>query len=69
MRFVLRRRHLKTLIVTLNTGESFRGVLREHDAEAWVLMSAEVLKPNEAPVPVDGELIVLTANIAYTQKP
>lgn len=69
MRFVLRRRKLKQLVVTLKTGETFRGVLWQKDPEAWVLRAAEVLPPNERPVGVDGELIVLTANIAYAQKP
>ena len=69
MRFILRRRKLKLFVVTLKTGESFRGVLWQKDSEAWVLRATEVLRAGEHSLPVDGELIILTANIAYANRP
>lgn len=70
MRHVLRRRHLKVVIVTLKTGETFRGVLWQHDSEALVLRNTESLRGNEAAgVAVDGELILQRADVAFIQRP
>lgn len=56
------------VLVTLHSGEAFSGVLWEADARAWVLRNAEAVTHNER-LPVDGEVVVLTANIAYANKP
>lgn len=57
------------LLVTLKSGEAFAGVLWEADERVWVLRSAEAVTANSRPVPVDGELVLLTASIAYANKP
>lgn len=57
------------ILVTLRSGEAFAGVLWEADDRVWVLRSAEAVNGNQRPVPVDGEVVVLTANVAYANKP
>jgi small nuclear ribonucleoprotein (snRNP)-like protein len=64
----LRGRMRRAVIVTLKTGESFSGVMFERDALVLVLRDAVDLQPN-APVPVDGELLVRWAEVAYVQLP
>jgi small nuclear ribonucleoprotein (snRNP)-like protein len=67
------REHLrKRVIVTLKTGEAFGGVLFSADSEALVLREAVLLEVNgtdRAAQPVDGELLVLRADVAYLQFP
>lgn len=53
---ILEHRARKTVVVTTRRGESFRGVLYDSDAHYLALRSAEAL--SDAPVPVDGELLV-----------
>jgi hypothetical protein len=71
LRHVLRRRRLKRLIVTLKSGATFDGVLWQHDGEAWVLRNTLAIgnKGETDKVAVDGELILLTADIDYVQQP
>lgn len=59
------------LVVTLKTGEAFDGVLYEADRQAWVLCNVTLLHgaPKGDHLPVDGEVLILTSDIAYTQKP
>jgi small nuclear ribonucleoprotein (snRNP)-like protein len=64
----LQGRMRREVIVTLKTGESFSGVMFERDAVVMVLRNAVDLQPN-APVPVDGELLVRWAEVAYVQLP
>jgi hypothetical protein len=71
VRHVLRRRHLKRVIVTLKSGASFSGVVWDHDSQALVLRNATALGQGErgVDVTVDGELIVLTADVEFMQRP
>ena len=57
------------VIVTLKSGEAFRGVLTEHDDRALVLRETLAANGGQESIPVDGELIVLWADVAYLQKP
>jgi hypothetical protein len=69
-------RHLRTrlrtvVVVTLKTGQSFRGVLWDTDKDVWVLKNTDALSGGASgeDVGLDGELIVLTNDIAYAQRP
>ena len=68
---VLDQRLRSRVIVTLHSGESFAGVLVEADEQAWVLREAVAVGVGErgADVVVDGEIVVLSDNVAYAQKP
>lgn len=59
------------VIVTCKSGDSFAGVLFSHDAKALVLRETEALGAGErgTNLPIDGELILLLADVAYIQKP
>ena len=59
------------VVVTLKTGESFAGILFSHDDKALVLRETEALGAGERQtnLPLDGELLILLANVAYIQKP
>jgi small nuclear ribonucleoprotein (snRNP)-like protein len=68
-RVIKTRLHYR-LVVTLKDGTTFRGVLWESDKEALVLRDAEaLLDPTQAPVGVDGELIILRVDVNYIQRP
>lgn len=54
------------VIVTLKGGGSFAGVLLESDQKSLLLCQAVEVTEN---VPVDGELLVRWADVAYVQKP
>jgi hypothetical protein len=66
---VSRLRH--RLVVTLKSGDSFDGLLVEADERVWVLRSASAVGEgdNRTDLPIDGEIILMTADIAYAQKP
>lgn len=65
---VLRRRLLKAVLVTLKTGETFRGVLWQHDREAVVLRNVAAVDPHaDQPTAVDGEVVVFVADVAFLQ--
>lgn len=66
---VLPGRVHQVVIVTLKSGDGYRGVLFESDRHAMVLRNTEALNPDGTRVMVDGELIVLRADIAYLQRP
>lgn len=63
----LRRR----VIVTLKSGAVFGGVLFAADDRAWVLREAAAVGAGEhrANLLIDGELVVLVADVAYVQLP
>lgn len=67
------REHVRRrCIVTLKTGEGFGGVLFSADSEAIVLREAVLLDDSatdRTSSPVDGELLVLRADVAYLQFP
>lgn len=66
---VLRNRIRRQIIVTLKSEQSYRGVLWEADAHAFVLRSAELLNADHTSVVVDGELLVLREDVRYLQRP
>jgi small nuclear ribonucleoprotein (snRNP)-like protein len=66
----LLRQHLRhNVLLTLKTGESFRGVLFAADSEAVVLRNCEAVGvgENRTNVTVDGELLLLRPDIAFMQ--
>lgn len=71
MRDRIVRNHVrKAVVVTLKTGEGFHGVLFDADREAIVLRDAAAIEVNGTDrlhQPVDGELVVLRADVAYMQ--
>ena len=70
MNHVIKTRLHYRVVVTLKGGSAFHGVLWEQDKQALVLRDAEALPgQNQAPVPVDGELLVLLADVDYIQRP
>lgn len=62
----LEHRARRTAVVTCKSGAVFRGVLYQSDRQAVVLRNAETLA-GDATVVVDGEALVLTADIDYIQ--
>lgn len=67
MNRVLKARLRRAVLVTLKNGASFRGVLMECDREALVLRNTEHVDGRGNPTPVDGELIVLLADVQFIQ--
>ena len=64
------RQHLRhSVLLTLKTGETFRGVLFAADSEAIVLRNVAAVGVTEdrSHLSVDGELLFLRADIAYMQ--
>ena len=68
---VLRSRFRERVIVTAKTGDSFGGILYSSDNKALVLREASALGAGErsTDLPLDGEIIVLLADVAYIQRP
>lgn len=68
---VITSRLRERFIITLKTGDSFAGVLFSHDAQALVLRDVDALGAgeNRADLRLDGELILLLADVAYLQRP
>jgi small nuclear ribonucleoprotein (snRNP)-like protein len=68
---LLRERLLTRLIVTLKNGQSFEGVLYELDDRAWFLRDACAIGAGEknTNLPLDGEVVLLTSEIAFAQRP
>lgn len=68
---VLRQRLRERLLVTMKSGETFDGVLWQEDRRAWVLRNAQALNTGRGgtTVPLDGEVILLVADIAFAQRP
>ncbi len=59
------------VVVTLKSGEAFSGVLFDVDDKVWVLRNAVAVGAAEdrSNLDVDGEVVLLAANIAFTQRP
>lgn len=57
----------ETVIVNLKSGRSFRGVLWQRTGGFLVLKSAEMLRPREAPLPVDGDVLLPFADVEFMQ--
>lgn len=68
---ILTSRFRERVIVTTKAGESFAGVLYSADDKALVLREASAIGAgdNSTDLPLDGELIVLMADVAYLQRP
>ena len=68
---VLAERRARQVLVTLKTGEAFAGVLYQQDADLIVLREATAMAfgPRSENVPVEGEALILRADIAYLQLP
>jgi small nuclear ribonucleoprotein (snRNP)-like protein len=68
---IMRLRHRRTVIVTLKSGHSFRGVLFDSDLAALALRNAEALGAGTSagPVPVDGEVVILSSEVEFIQRP
>jgi hypothetical protein len=62
-RLMLRRR----VLVTLESGVSFSGVLWGKRGEYLVLKSAQMHDVGERAVPVDGELVIERGQVDYVQ--
>lgn len=68
---VLTSRFRDRVLVTLKTGETFDGILYSADKAALVLrqVSAVGQGDNKTDLPLDGELILLLADVAWLQRP
>lgn len=66
---ILRDRVRSVVVVTLKTGEAYRGVLWDADHHALVLRNAHALAHGGERIVVDGELLVLRTDVAYMQRP
>lgn len=71
MKRLIRQRLRHRVIVNLKDNSAFSGVLYEADSEAVILREAAQLDagPKREPVGVDGELLVLRADILFIQLP
>lgn len=70
MNRVIRQHLRRVVILTLKSGVAFRGILFQVDREAVVLRDCTLLEDSgtdRIPAIVDGELVVLRADIAYMQ--
>lgn len=58
-------------MVTTKDGAAFSGVLYSYDKSALVLRNAAAVGAGEdkTDLPLDGELIVLLADVAFLQRP
>lgn len=65
---LMRSRVRDRVVLTLKAGGAFSGVLFDADARSLVLRDAEVVSGSSQPVPVDGELLVARADVAYFQR-
>jgi hypothetical protein len=57
----------ETVIVNLKAGRSFRGVLWQRTGGFLVLKQAVMLRPREAPLPIDGDTLVAFGEIEFVQ--
>ncbi|GGM55586.1 hypothetical protein GCM10012275_28350 [Longimycelium tulufanense] len=68
---VLRARLRETVVVSLKSRATFRGVLMDADSHALVLRNVEALHVETVdsdPPKLDGELIVLIKDVDYIQR-
>lgn len=71
MNRVIKSRLRDKVLVTTKDGAAFAGVLFEADDKALVLRQAEALgaADDKSNVPLDGEVLILLADVAFIQKP
>lgn len=67
---LLAERLAQQVIVTLKSGDAFSGVLWDADDRVWVLRNAQALAAGKdgAALPLDGEVIVLSADVLHAQR-
>lgn len=65
---LMRQRMREKVIVTLDDGTAFEGLLYEADAKSVVLREAQ-LHSGQGATPVDGEIILPRARVLYLQRP
>ncbi len=58
---------LRTVIVNTKTDRAFRGVLWRKGWGYLVLRNAEMLKTKGETVPMDGEVVIESANVDFVQ--
>ena len=68
---VLTSRFRERVVVTTKGGDSFAGILYSADDKALVLRqtSAVGVAEDKTDLPLDGELILLLADVAFIQRP
>jgi hypothetical protein len=68
---LVRSRVRDQFVVTLKSGAGFQGVLYAADRQAWVLRGVTAIGAGDrdSNVPVDGEVLVMVADIDYAQRP
>lgn len=67
---LLRRRMRATVVATLKSGATFRGVLFEIDGRTVVLRNAEAVGADPGTrIPVDGEVLLARADVEFLQRP
>lgn len=68
---LLRDRLRSRVVVTMKSGQSFDGVLYDLDDRVWFLRDASALGAGEknTNLPLDGEVVLLSAEIAFAQRP
>ena len=59
------------VLVTLKDGSAFAGVLFDEDGKAVIIRNAEAVGAgeNKTNLPLDGEVLVLLADVAFIQRP
>lgn len=57
----------ETVIVNLKSGKAFRGALWQRTGGFLVLKRAEMLRPREAPLPMDGDVLVPFGDVEFLQ--
>lgn len=69
MKRILKQRVRRQVLLTLKTGDAFKGIFYEGDSQAVVLRSAELADPRSDIqwVAAGGEVVVLVADVAYMQ--
>jgi len=65
---LIRQSFRERFVVTLQSGESFEGLLLEADEKTLHLVEARALD-GKSSVPVDGALFLPRAQVSYLQKP
>lgn len=66
---ILRNRTSCVFIVTMKTGQAYRGVLFDHDTRCLILRNTDALDGQGGPIPVDGELLLMWDDVAFMNRP
>jgi small nuclear ribonucleoprotein (snRNP)-like protein len=57
----------KRVLVNLDDGRAFRGILYHRRGPLLILRDAELIEPGAAPIAVDGEVIVERTRVSFIQ--